>query len=140
MTRACSRRATIPATASTPDTTAAPSARRMKACTSSSLPSRRASWTRKTAAMYAPEATNSAPMTIEVTLSQLDQGGPEPAAGTRPQAMPPTTVPRHNGVMTEEIANSAPNVRRPARLVTMWRKAKPLPRRTMPSAAMESGM
>ena len=61
---------------------------------------------KKTAARYAPVATNRTPTRIETGFSQLDQGSPAALpGGTRPEAIAPTTVPMKNGVITEEAAN-----------------------------------
>ena len=70
---------------------------------------------------------------------QLLVGSPSPPAGTSPEAIAPTTVPMKNGVSTD--AN--PKTRLAGRSTgpgRAWRKAKPEPRRTIPSAARASGM
>ncbi len=70
---------------------------------------------------------------------QLAVGSPPPSAGTSPEATAPATVPRKNGVSTEEIPNT--RVAGPCTgPVSAWRKAKPEPRRTIPSAASARGM
>ena len=70
---------------------------------------------------------------------QLPVGSPSPPAGTSPEAIAPTTVPMKNGVSTEATPKTrlAGPLHRPGRA---WRKAKPEPRRTIPSAASASGM
>src|SRR5581483_5177334 len=71
------------------------------------------------------------PPRIDVGLSQLLNVPP----GTRPDAMPPATVPRKNGVTTDELAKDAlASADEPA-----LRKANPDPRSTMPSAARPGG-
>jgi hypothetical protein len=70
---------------------------------------------------------------------QLEVGSPSPAAGTSPDAIAPTTVPMKKGVSRE----ATPNTRVAGRCTgpgSAWRKAKPEPRRTIPSAARDSGM
>ncbi len=62
-----------------------------------------------------------------------------PSAGTLPAAIAPTTVPMKNGVRTEEIAKVAPIARRSRKPTIDLRKAKPAPRRTIPSAARAIG-
>ena len=73
-------------------------------------------------------------------LIQLSHGSPAlPPLGTRPDAIAPATAPMQNGTITDEIANAAPKLRRLEVSVTSLRNAKLEPRRTMPSAASESG-
>ena len=72
--------------------------------------------------------------------SQLETGSPSPEAGTLPTAIAPATVPMKNGVSTEEMAKVAPAARRPPRPLISLRKAKPAPRRTIPTAARARGM
>ena len=63
-----------------------------------------ASAQRKTAARYAAVVTASTPISSEVGLSQLLNWPPAALpTGTRPEAIPPTAVPRANGVSTDEI-------------------------------------
>src|SRR6186997_3261706 len=77
---------------------------------------------------------------MDVGLTQLCHGSPAtPPAGTRPEAMPPTTAPRQYGTSTDEIANAAPKFRRELVRSNAFRKAKLEPRSTMPSAAIVSG-
>ncbi len=73
-------------------------------------------------------------------LSQLVIGSPCPAVGTRPDAMPPATAPKQNGVITEELAKAMPLRRCSAVRIETLRNANPEPRSTMPNAAMPSGM
>jgi hypothetical protein len=80
-------------------------------------------------------------MSIETGFSQLVTASPLALPiGTRPEATAPATVPMKNGVSTDESANAPTARRRPEPLpATPW-KAKPAPRRTIPSAARLSGM
>ena len=76
----------------------------------------------------------------EVGFHQLRSRSPAASpAGTRPDAMAPATVPRKNGVSTDEDANAAPNTRRCHGTVLVLRNAKAAPRAMMPSAARVSG-
>ena len=84
-------------------------------------------------------ATNIAPVSSGSGSSQEEKASPLPSAGTLPAATAPTTVPMKNGVRTEERAKVAPAARRSCRPSTDLRKAKPAPRRTIPSAASASG-
>src|SRR3954464_15160091 len=72
---------------------------------------------RKTAARYAEVATKSAPMRRESGLSELVTRSPAALpTGTRPAATAPTTVPRKNGVSTDDSPNSrSASRRRPRR-------------------------
>src|SRR3954469_16436874 len=71
--------------------------------------------------------------------SQVEKASPLPSGGTLPAAIAPTTVPMKNGVSSEEIAKVAPIARRSRSPTTDLRKAKPAPRRTIPSAASAIG-
>ena len=62
------------------------------------------------------------------------------AAGTRPAATAPATVPRKNGVITEENAKAAPKIRRCHTAVTLLRNANAEPRAITPNAAQVSGI
>jgi hypothetical protein len=85
--------------------------------------------------------TASTPTTIDVGLSQLVTTLPAALpSGTRPEAIPPSAVPKKNGVRTEDIANTAPNSRCLDRRCASLRNANPVPRRTMPRAATLSGI
>jgi len=68
----------------------------------------RASAVRNTPARNAHVVTARHPPTTDVGLSHDLIGSPYPPAGTRPEAITPATVPRKNGVMTEEPAKIAP--------------------------------
>ena len=74
-------------------------------------------------------------------FSQLVTGSPVALpTGTRPDAIAPTTVPMKNGVSSDERPKSRVASARPcSRRAVCW-KAKPEPRRTIPSAARLSGM
>ncbi len=53
--------------------------------------------------------TASTPASSEVGFSQLPSTSPRAMpGGTRPEAIAPATVPRKNGVTTDELANAAP--------------------------------
>ena len=84
-------------------------------------------------------ATNIAPVSSGSGSSQLEKALPSPRAGTLPAAIAPTTVPMKKGVSTEERAKVAPAARRAERPSIDLRKAKPEPRRTIPTAASASG-
>ena len=80
-------------------------------------------------------------MSTETGFHQLVTASPVPIpGGTRPDATPPATAPRKNGVMTEEAANAAPNRRRCQTCVTVLRNANAEPRTMIPNAARVSGM
>ena len=73
-------------------------------------------------------------------MIQLVHGSPAtPPAGTRPDAIAPTTAPMQYGTITDESANAAPKLRFELVRVTALRNAKPEPRSTMPRAAIVSG-
>ena len=73
-------------------------------------------------------------------MTQLSHGSPAlPPAGTRPEAMLPTTAPRQYGTRTDETAKAAPKLRRSRVRNTALRNAKLAPRSTMPRAARVSG-
>ena len=63
---------------------------------------------------------------------------PDPPASTSPAAIAPTTQPRKNGVISEEIEKTTFGAARP-RSPNVWPKANPDPRRTIPTAASASG-
>jgi len=76
-----------------------------------------------------------------VGFNQLVHGFPAALpSGTRPDATAPATVPRKNGVTIEELAKATPKRRLWGSSLTALRKAKPEPRRMMPSATAVSGM
>jgi hypothetical protein len=60
--------------------------------------------------------------------------------GTRLEATAPTTVPRKNGVASDDAAKHAPKKRRIGSELTLLRKANAAPRAIMPNAASVSGM
>ncbi len=80
-------------------------------------------------------------MSSEGAFTQLVTASPAALpTGTRPDAMAPTTVPMKKGVTTEESPNArSASCRFRSRRAILW-KAKPEPRRTIPSAARLSGM
>jgi len=65
---------------------------------------------------------------------------PYPPAGIRPDAIAPATVPRKNGVITDEAAKIAPKNRAWAKVSAYLRNAKLAPRNTIPANASISGM
>ena len=59
---------------------------------------------------------------------------------TRPDAIPPSTAPKKNGISTEAEANSAPSTRA-SLIVAAWpRSANAVPRKMIPIAARKSGI
>src|SRR3954467_5343359 len=81
----------------------------------------------------------STPPNAEVGFSQLSNGSPLPAEGTRPGAIAPATAPKKTGVTTEDAANAAPAARCWLVRTDTLRNAKADPRNTIPSAARPSG-
>src|SRR3954451_18711654 len=81
----------------------------------------------------------STPPSTDVGLSQLVTGSPDPVLGTRPDAMPPATAPKQNGVITDEDANATPLSRCSAVRIDTLRNANPEPRSTIPNTAIPSG-
>ena len=79
-----------------------------------------------------------APVSSGNTPVQLEVGSPLPPGGTAPEATAPTTVPMKNG--GEQRGPEHSNHRSAHRGPGTWRKAKPEPRSTIPSAASASGM
>ncbi|TWG97088.1 hypothetical protein L615_003900000100 [Nocardioides sp. J9] len=79
------------------------------------------------------------PPNSEVGFTHDSQRSPAPSSGTRPDAMPPATVPRKNGVRMLEVAKTTPKSRAWPRVSEYFRKAKLAPRSTMPSSASSSG-
>src|SRR5213595_377306 len=100
---------------------------------------RRLSATRNTAARYAQTTTASVPPSIDVGSTQLDTARDAPFVGTRPEATPPATAPKKNGVTTDESAKAAPYVRWTGVRTDTRRNANPAPRSTMPNAASPIG-
>ena len=77
---------------------------------------------------------------IDVWLAQLVSASPVALpTGTRPEAIPPTTVPRKNGTSSDESANTEPSERCSKMLAAWPRRAKAEPRRMIPTAARNSG-
>jgi hypothetical protein len=54
--------------------------------------------------------------------------------------MPPTAVPKKNGVISEDPANTAPNSLASPNVARFLRSAKLAPRNTIPASASVSGM
>ena len=71
----------------------------------------------------------------EVTTSPVAMPG-----GTRLEATPPTTVPRKNGVASDDAAKQAPKKRRIGSELMLLRNANAAPRAIMPKAASVNGM
>ena len=83
----------------------------------------------------------STPISTEVGFSHDDQTSPAALpTGTRPEAIAPATVPRQNGISTEDEANSAPSARASRIVPACPRMAKAAPRKMIPSAARNSGI
>lgn len=68
---------------------------------------RSASAVKKTPASRTQVPTATTPPTSEVGISQDPHRSPRYSNGTRPEAMEPATVPRKNGVISDEPANTA---------------------------------
>src|SRR6185312_4729902 len=122
----------IPAAAATPATAPAASARHRNRAIRSWSPARRASPVRYTAARYAQTTTHSTPVITDTGFHQLVIALPAPTAAG--------TVPRKNGVITEEKAKAAPKIRRCHTAVTLLRNANAEPRAITPNAAQVSGI
>src|ERR1700674_2759582 len=95
---------------------------------------------RKTSATKAYVLTARQPPTSDVGLSQELIRSPYPPAGTRPDAIAPATVPKKNGVISDDAAKTAPNNRASAKVAAYLRKAKLAPRNTIPASASHNGM
>src|SRR5258708_9705579 len=130
----------MPANATTPAATPAAMARIRKYCSRSRRPRRSPSASRYAAARYAHTTTASTPPRIDVGLVQLPSGSPPPLVGTRPEAIPPATVPRKNGVITDDTANATPNIRCCDKVSETLPNANPARRPTIPTAASANGM
>jgi hypothetical protein len=63
-----------------------------------------------------------------------------PPVGTRPDAIAPATVPRKNGVITEDAAKIKPKNLVFSKEAVYLRNAKLAPRKTIPAKASMSGM
>ena len=75
----------------------------------------------------------------EVGFSHASAPASAFSTSTRPDAMPPSTVPKKKGTSTEAEANTAPSTRASA-IVAAWpRRANAVPRAMMPRAARKSG-
>ncbi len=99
----------MPRTATSPDTTAAATARTRKYSTIAGCPSRSASAIRYTDARNAHTATAITPPSTDVGFTQLvNQSPASPPLGTRPDAIAPATAPMQYGTSTDEAANIAP--------------------------------
>src|SRR6476660_5106900 len=103
-------------------------------------PPRAASAVRNTPARNAHVVTARHPPTTDVGLSHDLIGSPYPSAGTRPEAIAPATVPRKNGVITDEPAKITPKNLACAYVSAYSRNAKPAPRSTIPASASIIGI
>src|ERR1700682_2113170 len=101
---------------------------------------RAASAVRNTPAKNAHVVTARQPPTNDVGLSQDLIWSPYPPAGTRPDATAPTTVPKKNGVITDDPAKIAPNNLACVNVAAYLRNAKLAPRNTIPTSASHNGM
>jgi hypothetical protein len=73
-------------------------------------------------------------------LNQLVRRSPAAfPSGTRPDAIPPTTVPSANGVSTEENVKRPPISRSSVRVALWLLSAYAVPRPMIPTAATNSG-
>src|ERR1700758_3435707 len=80
------------------------------------------------------------PPTPVVGLTQEPIGSPYPPAGTRPDAVAPATVPRKNGVTTDEAAKIVLKNLAFSKVAEYLRNAKLAPRKRIPAKASMSGM
>src|ERR1700682_33894 len=101
---------------------------------------RAASAVRNTPARNTHVVTARAPPTNDVGLSQDLIWSPYPPAGTRPDAIAPTTVPRKNGVISDDPVKIAPNNLAWVKVSAYLRNAKLAPRNTIPASASIRGM
>ena len=93
---------------------------------------RAASAVRNTPARKMQVVTARQPPTSDVGLTQDPIGSPYPPAGIRPDAIAPATVPRKNGVITDEAAKIAPKTAPGAKVSADLRNAKLAPRQHDP--------
>src|SRR6201997_3520411 len=101
---------------------------------------RAASAVRNTPARKIDVVTARQPPTSDVGLIHEPIGSPYPPAGTRPDAIAPATVPRKNGVITDEAAKIALKNCAWEKVAAYLRNAKLAPRNTIPAKASMSGM
>src|ERR1700758_37971 len=95
---------------------------------------------RNTPARKTQMVTAMQPPTSDVGLIHEPIGSPYPPAGTRPDAIAPTTVPRKNGVTTDEAAKIVLKNLAFSKLAGDLRNAKSAPRKRIPAKASMSGM
>ena len=94
---------------------------------------------RNTPARNTQVATARQPPTSEVGLIHEPSWSPYPAAGTRPEAIAPATVPRKNGAISDDPAKIAPNNLAWLNVSAYLRNAKLAPRNTIPASASIKG-
>ena len=128
------------ATATAPDSTPATRPRVRNHVRRSGSSRRWASAMVKMAARYAPVTTAITPTMIPVGFHQALTASPSALpSGTYPPAMPPTTVPRKNGVMMDATPNATALGHSNHVPRASGRNAYDEPRRMMPNAARNSG-
>jgi hypothetical protein len=80
------------------------------------------------------------PIRIEVGFSQLVTRSPSALpTGTRPEAIPPIAAPSAKGVRIDEIPNTVSTTRCSRGVAVPERNAYAVPRRMIPTAAMNNG-
>src|SRR5260370_13858965 len=99
------------------------------------IPARPASAVRNTPARNPHVATARQPPTSDVALIHEPTRSPYPPAGTRPEATAPATVPKKNGVISDDPAKIAPNNLARRNVSAYLRNAKLPPRHTTPATA-----
>src|SRR3979490_2705783 len=104
------------------------------------IPARSASAVRNTPARNAHVVTARQPPTSDVALIHEPTRSPYPPAGTRPEAMAPATVPKKNGLLSDEPATVQPNNLGWRNVAAYLRNAKLAPRNTIPASASIKGM
>src|SRR5258708_22692201 len=104
------------------------------------IPARSASAVRNTPARNAHVVTARQPPTSDVGLIHEPTRSPYPPAGTRPEAMAPATVPKKNGVISDEPAKIAPNNLAWLNVSAYLPDAKLAPRHTIPATASIKGV
>src|SRR6202162_6351857 len=97
--------------------------RRRNRSASPGISTRAASAVRNTPARNAHVLTARQPPTSDVGLSQELIRSPYPPAGTRPDAIAPATVPKKNGVISDDAAKTAPKHRASAKVAEYFGKA-----------------
>src|ERR1700693_1026784 len=106
----------------------------------SGIPTRAASAVRNTPARNTHVVTARQPAISDVGVIHVQIRSPYPRAGIRPEAIAPATVPRKNGVISDDAAKIAPNNLAWVKVSAYLRNAKLAPRKTIPASASISGM